>query len=158
MREEEERPARRRLERLAWLLDRSIPLPGLDARIGLDPLLGLLPGVGDTLGAALGSYLLAEAARLGAPKSLLLRMAGNILFDALVGAIPVAGDLFDFAWRSNSRNLRLLETYLEQPRPTVVRSRWFVAGLGLAVAALVAGVAAFGILVFRWLWLAAGGG
>jgi hypothetical protein len=118
--------ARNRLERLAWFLDNSIPIPGLDARIGLDPLIGLFPGIGDTLGALLSSYILTAASRLGVPKSVLLKMAFNIAVDAMVGAFPLLGDFFDMAWKANYRNVKLLGEYLEKPRKTVVTSRLFV--------------------------------
>ena len=107
----------RRLERLAWVLDRSIPIGRF--RIGLDPLLGLMPGVGDSLGAVLSSYVLYEAARLGAPGGLLLRMAGNILLESALGVIPLLGDLFDAYWKANTRNMALLHRHYHvhwQPR------------------------------------------
>jgi hypothetical protein len=108
----ETEPRLRRLRWVAWLLDRSIPIGG-KWRIGLDPLLGLLPGAGDWLGAALSLYILYEAARLGVPGRILVAMAGNILVEAIVGAVPVLGDLFDFVWQANSRNLQLLERHYD---------------------------------------------
>ena len=99
----------RRLDRLAWILDRSIPVGRF--RIGLDPILGLLPGVGDGIGALLSLYVLYEGARLGAPGHVLVRMAGNILIEAILGAIPLLGDVFEFVWQANSRNLRLLHKH-----------------------------------------------
>src|SRR5687767_11533121 len=95
--------SQRRLNRvraLAWLLDRSIPIGG-GWRVGLDPILGLLPGAGDWIGAVLSLYVVFESARLGAPAHLLLRMGGNILVEALIGTVPLIGDLFDFAWQAN---------------------------------------------------------
>ena len=103
---------RRRLQRLrtlAWLLDRSIPIGRW--RIGLDPILGILPGAGDWIGAVLSLYVVYESARLGAPARLLARMGGNILLEALIGTVPILGDLFDFAWQANSRNFALIENY-----------------------------------------------
>ncbi len=99
----------RRLRGLAWVLDRSIPLGRW--RIGLDPILGLLPGAGDWIGAVLSLYVLYEGARVGTPKSVLARMAGNILVETVVGSVPVLGDLFDFAWQANMRNLALVEQH-----------------------------------------------
>lgn len=98
----------RRLQRLAWLLDSSIALPGSKFRVGLDPILGLVPGVGDAISAGLSAYILVEASRLGTDKATLARMAGNVLVDMLVGAVPVVGDALDFAVKANRRNLRLL--------------------------------------------------
>jgi hypothetical protein len=106
--------AEKRLRRIAWLLDNSIPLPG-GYRIGVDGLIGLVPGVGDAAGALFASYLVVEAARLGASKALLLRMSFNVLLETFVGAIPFAGDLFDFVYKANMRNLRLLEEHARDP-------------------------------------------
>jgi hypothetical protein len=100
--------------RLARLLDDAIPIPGTSYRIGLDPLIGLVPGIGDVLGALLSTWLLVIASRLGASPSVLARMGLNIAIDALVGSIPVAGDLFDAGWKANVRNLRLIEGWLER--------------------------------------------
>jgi hypothetical protein len=97
-----------RLRRLARLLDEAIPLPG-GYRIGFDGFMGMLPGVGDSLGAALSTYIVALGARLGVPTSHLLRMIGNIGLDLAVGLVPVLGDIFDFTWKANSRNLALIE-------------------------------------------------
>lgn len=103
---------RESLQRLARLLDSAIRLPG-GFRIGLDGLLGLLPGVGDLAGALLSAYIVAQAYRLGAPRSMLMKMVANVALETGVGVIPVAGDLFDFAWKANRRNLELLERYLD---------------------------------------------
>lgn len=148
---------RRFLERLAWYLDNSIPIPGLNARIGLDPLLGLLPGIGDTIGALLSSYILAGTARLGVSKSVLLKMAFNIAVEAVVGALPVLGDFFDMAWKANQRNVQLLGDYLDQPRKTVVASRLFVWTLGALLVGLVISIGILGFLLVRALWFAASG-
>ncbi|MGK2906933.1 MAG: DUF4112 domain-containing protein [Desulfuromonadales bacterium] len=148
---------RRRLERLAWYLDNSIPIPGLNARIGIDPLLGLLPGIGDTIGALLSSYILAAAARLGVPKTVLLKMAFNIAVEAVFGALPVLGDLFDMAWKANQRNVQLLDHYLDQPRKTVVANRLFVWTLGALLVGLVIFIGFLGFLLVRAVWLAVSG-
>lgn len=101
------------LRRLARLLDSAIPLPG-GFRIGLDGILGLIPGVGDALGASLSTYIVVQAARLGASPVQLLRMMVNVLLETLMGTIPVLGDLFDFAWKANERNMALLESQLQK--------------------------------------------
>lgn len=99
----------RRLRWLAWVLDGSIPVGPW--RIGIDPLLGLIPGVGDWLGAVASGYIVYEAARLGVPRAVLLRMIGNILVETIVGIVPVLGDAFDFAWKANLRNLDLIDRH-----------------------------------------------
>jgi hypothetical protein len=103
----------KRLRALAWLLDNSIPLPG-GFRIGLDPILGLIPGLGDALGAVLALYIIYEARQLGASRTLLLRMLGNMAIDAVLGSVPIIGDLFDAGFKANMRNLALLEKKLNE--------------------------------------------
>ena len=134
---------------LARLLDDSIPIPGTSYRIGIDPLIGLVPGIGDVLGALLSTWLVGIASRLGAPPAVIARMGLNIAVEALVGAIPVAGDVFDAGWKANMRNLRLLEGWLERPGQTRRSSRALVAGI---VVAVLAGGAA--ILFATWQLLA----
>ncbi len=90
-----------RLGHLAWFLDNSIPLPFLGYRIGADGIIGLIPGLGDTVGSLLSSYIVLEAARLGTPKSVLLRMVINIVIESIIGLVPFVGDLFDLAWKAN---------------------------------------------------------
>ena len=148
---------RKRMRRLAWLMDSSITVPGLNVKIGVDPLLGLFPWFGDTIGAVLSSFLMAEAARLGAPKSVLFKMAFNVAVDALVGAVPFAGDLFDFYWKANERNVRLLDNYLEKPQHTVVTSRLFVVMLILLLAGFVIFFGLIGFMLLRALWMAING-
>lgn len=145
-------PRLRRLRALAWLLDRSIPLGG-GRRIGLDPLLGLLPGAGDWLGGILSTYLLYEGARLGLSPRVLGQMVLNIAIEVLAGAVPIIGDLFDFAWQANMRNLRLVERHYRPhlpPRPLGVLVGGLLALVFLFITA--AGVLAF--LIARWVWLA----
>lgn len=98
----------REMERLERLLDQAFRVPGLGVRIGLDGLIGLVPGVGDTATAALAGLIVLAAWRRGARRRTLLRMGLNVGIDWLVGAVPLAGDLFDFAYKANMRNLRLL--------------------------------------------------
>ena len=100
---------------LARLLDAAVAIPGTNFRIGLDALIGLVPGVGDLAGAAMSGYIVLAAARLGVPKPVLFRMILNVAVDGLVGSIPVLGDLFDAGWRANTRNTALLDRYLTSP-------------------------------------------
>jgi hypothetical protein len=107
-----------RLRDLARLLDEAVRIPGTNIRIGLDALLGLLPGGGDVAGGLFSGLIILQAGRAGAPTAILGRMLGNVLIDVIVGAIPLLGDVFDVAWRANSRNIRLLESWRERPVST----------------------------------------
>lgn len=158
MHDAERQRAIERLKRLARLLDSAIPVPGLDFRFGLDALIGLLPGVGDTVGAFLSSYIISEAGRLGAPRMVLLKMALNVAADALVGTIPVAGDVFDVFWKANLRNIRLLESYLENPRRTTFASSLFVGTLCTLLVGFVAFTVLLAVLLLHWLWRSTAGG
>lgn len=122
---------------VARLLDEAIEIPGTSWRIGIDPIVGLVPGIGDLVSAILSTWIILVGVRLGAPGPVLARMALNVGIDTLVGAIPIGGDLFDFAWKSNVKNVRLLETWLARPAPTHRASGAVVAAviLGLLVAA-----------------------
>ena len=110
---------RQRIEGMERLLERSFVVPGVNAPIGLDAIVGLIPVVGDVVTAAMGAYIIWEANNLGLPTWKLWRMGGNLLFDSAVGAIPVAGDVFDFLFRSNSRNLRILKRHLDKHHPLI---------------------------------------
>jgi hypothetical protein len=140
----------RRARTVARVLDNLIPIPGTSWRVGLDPLLGLVPGVGDWIGWAASLHLLGSAVRAGADGATLARMAANLVLDALAGTIPVVGDAFDLAWKANDRNLRLLERVTAAPTETRQASRWTVgAVLGGTLGMLAA--ASFGALwVLRW--------
>jgi hypothetical protein len=129
---------RRRLGRLAWLLDSAIQIPGTRFRVGLDALVGLIPGFGDIAGVLLSSYIVREAARAGAPTSVLLHMAWNVAVEGVVGMIPFAGDVFDAVWKANQRNVALLEAHFENPQRAQRSSRVFVALLILGLISLVA--------------------
>ena len=146
-------PRLRRLRQLAWLLDRSLGL-GPRGRFGLDPLLGLIPGIGDWAGAALSLYIVYEATRLGLAWSVVGRMVGNIAIEALVGTVPIAGDAFDFVWQANMRNLQLVERhYRPDLRPRPLRDvGGFMIGLALALLALLVASLFAAAWVLRELW------
>lgn len=114
----------KRVDDLAWLLDNSIYIPLINYRIGLDAIIGLLPGLGDVAGLILSSFIVLQALRLRVPKAVLLRMVLNIGMEALIGLIPVVGDLFDATFKANARNVRLLRLALAQPgvNPTLDRA------------------------------------
>lgn len=141
-----------RLRWLAWLLDSSIEIPGTRFTIGLDALIGLIPGLGDVIGVLISGYIVKEAAKLGVPRATVARMALNVVIEGLVGIVPFAGDVFDAAWKANQRNVRLLEAHYADPRRTTRASRLFVGLVVLGVAALVALIGALAFLLGRWLW------
>jgi hypothetical protein len=145
---------RRRLSRLAWLLDSSIVLPGTRFRFGVDAILGLIPGVGDVLGVLLSSYIVREAARLGAPPSVLVRMTFNVAVEGIVGLVPFAGDVFDAVWKANQRNYALLDAHLADPGRTAKSSRIFVAILIVALVAFIVLTAVAAIMIVRLMWQA----
>jgi hypothetical protein len=136
----------KRLRALAWLMDNSIPLPG-GFRIGLDAIIGLVPGLGDAFGALISAYIINEARGMGAPRSVLLRMMSNVMIDTVLGAVPFAGDIFDAAYKSNSRNLALLARYQLDPVGSRRGSRWFVAGFFLLLTLMVVLLIAIPVLV-----------
>ena len=103
------------LRGLSKLLDGAVTIPGTGIRVGLDPILGLLPAVGDWIGAGLSGYILIQGARLGASRATVLRMAGNLVVDMTVGSVPVLGDIFDVGFRANERNLALITQHLQAP-------------------------------------------
>lgn len=99
-------------------------VPGTNFRFGLDSIVGLVPGAGDIAVSGLGAYALLLAFRLKAPASVLTRMLANLAIDTLVGAVPLVGDLFDAAWKANTKNRRLLDAWLANPARTERRSTW----------------------------------
>jgi hypothetical protein len=147
-------PRLRRLRHLAWLLDQSFTIGG--KRFGLDPLLGLIPGLGDWAGAGLSLYVVYEAMRLGVPWPVIARMLGNIAIEALVGTVPVAGDIFDFVWQANIRNLQLVDRhYRPHHRPRSMRAigaLFFL--ICLAVLALLLATISVTVWLIHTLWSA----
>ena len=139
MESEDARITRERLRALAWLLDSSIPIPGTRLTVGLDALIGLFP-------------ILGEAARLGAPRVLLMRMAFNIGVEGVVGIVPLAGDVFDAAWKANQRNVRLLDTWIERPEKAERSSRLFGIALVAGVVLVLVLLGALAFLLARWIW------
>lgn len=103
-----------RLDALSRVMDSAFTIPGTTVTMGVDALLGLLPGIGDAISATISSYLIWEAKQLGAPKLVLARMAGNVAIDTVVGAVPFVGDVFDVAYRANRKNIALLKRHLEK--------------------------------------------
>ena len=128
---------------LALIMDEFVKLPGTRFRFGLDPLIGLIPGLGDTTSAVISAFSLIYAARCGVPKITLARMSLNILINEVVGIIPVLGDAFSFWFKSNARNYQLLQQHLGTSR-RAGRSDWIFVIIVLVVLAL---VVALGLVV-----------
>ncbi len=103
-----------RLDALASLLDTAILIPGTNIRFGMDALIGLVPGIGDTITTVLSLFIVHEAYQLGAPRRVIARMVANVALDGVVGSVPLVGDAFDVMWRANKRNMRILRDWLER--------------------------------------------
>jgi hypothetical protein len=138
-----------RARTLARLLDSAARVPGTNIRFGADAVIGLIPGLGDIGGAALAGYLVILAQRLGVPRAVVLRMLANVAVDTIAGSVPVIGDLFDVAYKSNLKNVALLERALERPTATSRTSRLMVVGTILGLALLVAGGLVVTVIVIR---------
>src|SRR5947209_16701938 len=145
------------LEQLSYLMDGLFRIPGTGWRVGLDALVGLIPGVGDFATTAVSLYILAAGVRYRVPKVTLLRMAANIAVDYLLGSIPVVGDIFDAAWKSNQMNVELLRRRAAVSAEEAARGRasdWlFLAGIVLGLLVLFFGSLALSLWL---LWLLAG--
>ncbi|HEX8825555.1 MAG TPA: DUF4112 domain-containing protein [Archangium sp.] len=150
-----EQDALARVRSLARSLDTSIALPG-GFRIGWEAVLGLIPGVGDAAGAVLSTYIVLQAVRLGASREVLVRMVGNVALEALVGAVPFLGDVFDAAFKANVRNVRLLEAHLAAPDTTTRASRAWVVGVVVVLLTLLSLAVVLAVLAVRAL-LSVGG-
>lgn len=141
------------LRAVAQLLDSAFVVPGTSYRVGLDPLLGLIPGLGDLISPLFTIGMLVQARGLGVPKVVQARMLINVAIDTLVGVIPVVGDLFDFAWKSNEKNLALIELHAREERGGSAGDYAFVTLMVLLVAALA--VLPFFILGWLFAWIGA---
>lgn len=137
------------LRRLARLWDSGFRVPGTNIAFGLDPLVGLVPGVGDAAGALVASYVVLQAARLDVPGLTLLRMLANIAIDTLLGTVPVIGDVFDVVWKANLKNVALIEHHLADPHGARRASRlWLIVVVAVLLLLAASGIAA-GWLVVR---------
>jgi hypothetical protein len=139
------------VERIARLMDSQFQLPGTRFRFGLDPLLGLLPIVGDLSTTVVSGALLLTMFRHGASGAVVVRMALNILIDTVVGAIPLLGNIFDFAYKSNERNVALLRRHYAEGRHTG-SGKGLVVLLLLFITALLGLVGWGSVLLLRWGW------
>ncbi|MEM8722303.1 MAG: DUF4112 domain-containing protein [Cyanobacteria bacterium P01_G01_bin.39] len=142
-----------KLRRISRLLDNAITIPGTKISFGLDPILGLLPGGGDTLTGGIAAYIVVEAARMGIPREILGKMVGNILIDSFAGTIPVVGDLFDVGWKANVKNIELLEQHLGVTDSNQ-SDKLFIIGLIIVLTLIVLGFATIAFFTVTWFWQA----
>lgn len=143
-----------RAERLAGVLDTALRIPGTRIRFGLDPILGLLPGLGDAIAALIGGYIVLVAVRAGAPALVIGRMLANVAVDAIVGAVPALGTIFDVAFKAHRRNARMLADWARSPAAIEARQRrMLLAVAGLLVALLLIAAAALALGVWALLSL-----
>ena len=119
------------LRRFAFVMDEAFRVPGTPFRIGVDALLGLIPGIGDVIGGVLSTWIIAGALRHRVPARVILRMVFNIAVDLLLGAVPVAGDVFDFMFEENMKNMRLLEKHRDRRQPP--RSTAAITAVAIAI-------------------------
>jgi hypothetical protein len=140
------------LRAMSRLLDTAFRIPGTPYRFGIDALIGLVPGLGDAVSALFSSYLVLQASRLGAPRSVVSRMIANVAIDTVVGWVPLLGDLFDVAWKSNVKNMALLEQHLSRPAATRAGSRRTLILLGGVLLVCFTGAIAIGVLVAKLIW------
>lgn len=138
------------LGRLSYYLDDLFGVPGTSYRVGLDPLLGLVPGVGDVATSAASAYIVARAAALGVPRATLARMVLILVVDAVVGALPVVGDVFDAVWKANRRNVRLLDARLADPA-SAETDRRYVLVVTVLLTLVLTGVGVGAVLAGWWL-------
>jgi hypothetical protein len=145
-------PDLRGLDKLSRILDSAFPIPGTRYRIGLDGLIGLIPGIGDTIGATLSTYIIFEAARLGVPKRILLRMLGNVAVESLVGALPIIGDIFDIAWKANLKNFALLRAHYPSSDQAERSPRQIIIMLLGVLFLIIVGLGVLTVLALRFLY------
>ena len=133
---------------LAQLLDSSLTIPGTTIRIGLDPLLGLIPGIGDLISNAIGSSLLFLATKAGVPRIVILRMSFNIFINMVVGTIPIIGDLFSIWFKSNLQNAQILHRHCQTTTPVTTLIDWvYVSGIVISM------ILIFGLAIVFFFWL-----
>ena len=129
--------AERRIGRVTHLLDELIEVPGTSIKVGLDPVIGLIPVAGDALSALAGGWVILEASRFGLPRVVLARMVMNLALDLGIGAIPLLGDAYDLVFRSNSRNLDLFRKHALDPAASTRGEQALFIGLALLIVGIV---------------------
>lgn len=141
----------REVRKIADFLDSKFHLP-FGWKIGWDGILGLIPGIGDLTTNLISFYILYQAAVIGCPLSVVLRMFLNVLIDNVLDTIPLLGNIFDFMWKANNKNLAIIESYLQQPHKTVRSSQAVVFATLVLLALLLVGLAVLTFMAARWLW------
>lgn len=134
-----------------WM-DEAVTIPGSKLKVGLDPIIGLIPVIGDLSSAAIGGYILHAANKLGVPTNVMVRMLFNLVIDALIGFIPVVGDYLDVLYKANSKNVALIEQSILN-RETTARSSWWrlIAVLGV-FGLVVLGSFVGAVFLAKWIW------
>ncbi|MBC7660938.1 MAG: DUF4112 domain-containing protein [Chitinophagaceae bacterium] len=138
------------IRRLSYLLDDAFLIPGTRFRIGLDPIIGLIPGIGDAFTSLISTYIVFAAMKMNISRWTLVRMIFNILVDSVIGIVPVAGDLFDAVWKSNEKNRILLEKNLANPQAKSA-DRWFIMGAMVVLIAILGATVYATIALIQWL-------
>jgi Domain of unknown function (DUF4112) len=141
-------PRLKRMRQLSRVLDSAFLIPGTKQRVGLDPILGLIPGGGDTVSAALSSYIIVEAALMGLPRSALMRMVLNLAIDTIAGSVPILGDIFDLASKANLRNMQIVENHIKTPNASAKVDKSFIVLLIVGLALLIFAISCITVWLF----------
>jgi len=131
-----------RLQLLSQRLDESITLPGTKYKIGIDPIIGLIPGGGDVIGGILSMYIMHTGIKMGVQKTVIIKMFRNIALDFLIGWIPIIGDIFDIVWKSNQKNVKLIEKSLNLENDNTLLGYMMILLLILILVIVIAGLTA----------------
>jgi hypothetical protein len=150
-RHERFRTSEARIRRVTTVLDELVPIPGTDTRIGLDPVIGLIPIVGDVVAAVVGGWVILEATRFGVPRIVVGRMVVNLSVDLAVGLIPLLGDIYDVVSHSNTRNLELFRRHALDPGASTRGQQAFFAGVVLLLVGVIWLIALAVQAAFGWL-------
>lgn len=137
---------------LAGLMDSAFVIPGTRIRVGLDPIIGLVPVVGDAIGTFVSAFIVMRCGALGLPRIIIARMAIHVLLNTLIGAIPIAGDIFSAWFRSNERNLDLARAWLANPKRATARDWMVVVGILAALCAAAFGILLLAAAILRGIW------
>jgi Domain of unknown function (DUF4112) len=146
----------KKLEHLAWLLDSSIRIPGTSINMGIDSLIGLIPGIGDVTGGIISSYIIWQAVEMGVPRVVLIRMGINVVLETILGAVPIVGDIFDIAFKSNRKNVQLLANYYQSPQVAIKRNTISVVVVGVSIMAVFVLIFFISIKLIAWVISAIG--